>query len=544
MNSDQELNIIIKAKDQASQVVDNFRSKVENMQPVFQKMAAVGTASFVAISAIAVKGVSAYAAAERASRQLEHAVVDVSKGTAEQVKQIDEVSMALEKKAGIDADSLKMGAAQLSTFGLQSASVVKLTKSLADFTVNQNGLNASADQYVSSANIIAKALNGQFGVLEKSGIRFTEAQQKLILFGQESEKVAALQEGLNQNLRETTDTVGGVDLAMAKLSRTTENIEKAIGKALIPALDKIKAKLQPFIEKISQWAENNPELVANILLVTGAVAGLTAVIGVLGIALPAVINGFGLLLTPVAGIAIVLAAVVAGLIIFRDKLGMIADFIDEKTGLITFFKWAWDNVKTTIMETLLPSLEALWESLKPLEPILMLLAKVIGGILIGAIYAITLAVTGWVQVITNIIALGAEFAKVILDSFTTPINKFIDAVKSAVSWVVDLINKMSGIGGGIKGVASGITKKIGNILGFEHGGTVPGAIGTAVPIIAHGGETIIPAGRRTSQSGGGVNINMNINYPQFKSQEDVQVFRDQIETSLRDIIRNNKLQPI
>ena len=78
---------------------------------------------------------------------------------------------------------------------MQSKSVVALTKSLADLTVNQNGVTAGSDQYIQSANMMAKALNGKFGILENMGIRFTETQKKLIEFGTETERVKAIQEG-------------------------------------------------------------------------------------------------------------------------------------------------------------------------------------------------------------------------------------------------------------------------------------------------------------------------------------------------------------
>ena len=44
---------------------------------------------------------------------------------------------------------------------------------------------------------------------------------------------------------------------------------------------------------------------------------------------------------------------------------------------------------------------------------------------------------------------------------------------------------------------------------FQHGGIVPGPIGQAVPIVAHGGEQIIPTTGGSSGSGGGNSINMN-----------------------------------
>lgn len=77
---------------------------------------------------------------------------------------------------------------------------------------------------------------------------------------------------------------------------------------------------------------------------------------------------------------------------------------------------------------------------------------------------------------------------------------------------------------------------------LEQGGIVPGARGTAVPIIAHGGEEIIPA--RNAGGADGMMIEIVMNYPSFKNQEDTDVVRKQIESALRDVARVYKLQPL
>lgn len=359
-----KVGVILEAEDKASQVVNGFeknlsgvQGKLEGMGPTFTKMSLAGTAAFAAISGVVGKALGDFAEAERSQRQLEHAVIDVSKGTKEQVKAISDASEALQKKSGIDGDALAMGAAQLSTFGLQSKSVVDLTKSLADLTVNQNGVNASSDQYVTSANTIAKALNGQFGILEKQGIRFTESQQKMILHGKESEKVAALQQGLAQNLRETTDTLGGADVAMAKLSRQTGEISESIGAALAPALSKVADAVVPVITKISEWAAANPELTSKILLVAGAIAGLVAVVGAIGLILPTVIAGFALLFSPVT---LIIGAVIAlGLAFYY--LWTHSDEVREK--LIEI----WNRIKEFLMnniEAIKMNVEDNWNRIK------------------------------------------------------------------------------------------------------------------------------------------------------------------------------------
>lgn len=356
--NDNSLNIIISAKDQASKVIQDVRGQVDKMKPTFQKMAAVGTAAFVAVTAVAYKSLKAYAEVERSQRQLEHAVIAVSKGTKEQVKQIEDITNALEKKAGVDADALKMGAAQLSTFGLSSKAVVNLTKSLADLTVNQSGLNATSEDYIGSANTIAKALNGQFGILEKSGIRFTEAQQRLIQYGTETQKVAALQEGFAQNLRETTDTVGGVDLAMAQMQRTQENIQENLGRALVPAFNRLLSVLSPIISRFADWAEAHPELFSNILIITGVVGGLSAVVGIFGaFVLPTAITAIGSLGTALKFLAanpmVLIGAALAFIIL---KFGELIEVTGSFQGAIdemgeTLIRW-WKNIGEWIIEKL------------------------------------------------------------------------------------------------------------------------------------------------------------------------------------------------
>jgi hypothetical protein len=329
-NSKAAFASVAKNIEQVSSVTGKATRRLEDMAPTFRKVALAGTAAFAGIAAASTKSIQAYAEVERAQRQLENTVLNVSKGTKAQVKEIENLVNALEKKAGVDADSLKIGVAQLSTFGLSTDAVIGLTKSLADLTVNQSGLNATSDDYISSANNIAKALNGQFAILEKSGIRFTQAQKDLITYGTEAQKVAALQEGFNQNLRETTDTVEGTDLAMAKLSRTTENITENLGKALAPAFASVAEKIQPIIERFAEWAEQNPETLGNIVLIGGAVSALAVALGAVGLALPPLIAALALLAGPVG----IITAILGGLAFAVWKVVQIFQVLRDDGGLI------------------------------------------------------------------------------------------------------------------------------------------------------------------------------------------------------------------
>lgn len=475
------IDIIIQAQDKtagafnsATGGLSSFKNKLEDLQPAFQNMAKVGTIAFGAVTAIVGTSVAAYQEAERSQRQLEHAVLDVSKGTKEQVASINALSSALQKKVGIDGDALNMGVAQLSTFGLQSKSVVDLTKSLADLTVNTNGVGASADQYVTSANIMAKALNGQFGVLEKMGIRFTDAQQKMIEFGSESEKVAALQAGLQQNLRETTDTLGGLDVSVAKAKMSFGEVQESIGKAFSEAVNNLLGRLEPLITRISDWVSANPQLASTILMVVGGIAGLVAIVGVLGMALPAIIAGFGLLSGDVGLIALAIGVLVAGFLAFRDQLGQIMTFLED-TGVLDYFKQIWESISTTFQTTLLPAFQKLWESLVKLKPFFEVIGTIVGGVLLVAIMALAKALEIIINLFVNVLAIAMKIATFMTDVFVKAFN----VVGDAVTWLIDKFTKL--------------IEKIRSLISTakEIGGNVLGAIGGAIGKIFNVNDAVI-----------------------------------------------------
>lgn len=388
MANEAQLKAVITAEDKASKVIagvggslDKVQSKLKSMQPAFKAMAAVGTVAFGAIAAVAFKAVKDYQEVEVANKMLEHAVVDVTHATRDQLKATMDLADALERKGVLDGDNIKVGLAQLSTFGLSNDAVRNLGGSLADLAVNQFGVSASGDQLADSANMIAKALNGQFGILEKSGIRFTDAQKHMIEFGTEMEKVKTINEGFQQNLKFTNDvalTTFAGKLAHVKVQ--LQNVSEAIGKPLIRALDELLKKISPVIQKYVDWTEAHPELIKNIFEIAAAVTGLVGALGGLGIGALYVVNILGDFADAFPGLAkamgsvagfmmgpwgIAIALVVGGLILlyqhsegFRnivqevgDKVGgFLKSIFDDMVDWLKNAGQHWDDIKQKLTE--------------------------------------------------------------------------------------------------------------------------------------------------------------------------------------------------
>lgn len=96
-------------------------------------------------------------------------------------------------------------------------------------------------------------------------------------------------------------------------------------------------------------------------------------------------------------------------------------------------------------------------------------------------------------------------------------NVFTGLASSALNWGKNMIHNMIQ---GIKDAIAGAGKLAGKLLGdlgiskaelgaMQHGGIVPGPVGAAVPIIAHGGERITP---RTGADVGGGTSGVSINF--------------------------------
>jgi phage-related protein len=342
----QTVDVIFNAEDKTKAAIDKVQKnldaaekKTEALKKGFGAAAIAGTAAFAAIAAIGVKAIRDYGDAQKAATQLEYAVMNITKATREQYEATSALADALERKGVLDGDNIKVGLAQLSTFGLSNAAVQGLAGSLADLAVNQYGVSASGEQLADTANMMAKALRGDFGILQKSGIRFTEAQQAIIKTGTEMEKVAAINEGFQQNLKYTNEVaLGTFEGQLAKVNVQLGNVSEGIGKALLPAVSKILTAITPVVEKMIAWIEAHPRLTAAILGITAGLAALTAVVGTLGIAVLA----FQAVAWPIVGIIALIVLGIAGLVAIGIALYTNWDTITA------FAATAWGSVRDTI----------------------------------------------------------------------------------------------------------------------------------------------------------------------------------------------------
>lgn len=606
--SDSEMTIYVRAKNETQKAfqqieksMSSFNGSLQKMQPAFKKMAAVGTATFAAIATGASKAIAEARDFEEETNKFSVVFKDVS-------KEAQAMADTLNKSYGLSKlQSKQLLSATgdiLTGFGFAgdaaldlSGNVQTLAVDLASFTNAQGGAKA-----VSEA--LTKALLGERESLKTYGIAISEADVEAGLLEKgmgeltgEALRQAKAQVTLELAMKQSKNAIGDYGRSAGSLTQTQKELKKSfddtmltIGQTLTPILNEVLQKILPIIEKVQQWAEQNPELARNIIIAAAAITALVAAVGALGLILPPIIAGFTLLAGPVGIVIAVIAGLVAvGVLLYKnwdrikETAGSVWDWIKEKissvvdvikavfTAYIDFWKTSWqvlsDAVKTYIafitgiimmfLDWLFPGWQ---ENIQKMIEVWQMgwdwMGEKVGQVM-GWISESLGAAFGWARGLIigfledagkkweEIWGKASDFFVKIWEPVKEAITSVVDVITEQIQRAIDMYNKLKSMAGG---AISSVGSSIGNFvssavsrgnstLGFEHGGTVPGPRGVAVPIMAHGQETIIPAGG----SAGGGNYVVTINNPVYQSRDDERRLREQLDKYFRPLLTNHKL---
>ena len=265
-----ELQVVLTAKlndyqkqlDEAKKKTTDMASKVEQqtnrVKTAFSK---VGATLKTALSVVAItkfvqainnwvnKSMSAAAASDRLAVTMRNAT-DASDG---QIQAIRDLTQEYEKLGVVSADAQQAGAQELATYVGQANSVRKMLPVLNDMVAQQYGYNATAEEATQIATMLGKVLQGQTGALSRYGYYFDEAQEKLLKYGTEEQRVATLAEVVS-------DSVGGMNMALGatpqgrivQLRNNFAQLGETIGSLVTNLLQPILGYLNLIITKLIQ----------------------------------------------------------------------------------------------------------------------------------------------------------------------------------------------------------------------------------------------------------------------------------------------------
>lgn len=595
--ADKKLQIVITAVDNASKVLNNIGKSAQSMNKGItnagKSISAAGknisslgrnlsvgiTAPMVAAGAAVVglaKKAGKFQSVSDSYRSMtkeigisgDELISSVKKATSGTISNMDVMTNFLKAKTLIGKEALGEGGKNFERFALIAKKAARTTGHDVDFMFESivTGIGRSSTKWLDNTGIVINATDAQNAYAESIGktrSELTETEKKIATTN-------AFLEKAEEELKNIAPTAGGISTSFKQLSVAFEEAGISMGMTLIPAVQSLIQSITPlilewapkieqfFANLINKFSELSPNMqkiilgftlllaaLGPILIIVGAMASgfgaIVTVVGFLGTLLgtlvgfliPALIALFTFLLSPIGLVVVAIAALIAiGILLVRNWTTIKNRLTDAFRIIAVSWNETVARVKKAIND-LVASAKAKFNEMKTA------IQNKINQIKQAIITAITAAKTTAVNLF-NQMKTGVQNA---INAAKAAVQSAVNAIKSAIASIAGVINRIIGkfrqlasaarnalsIGGGGGGGAG------------QHGMVVPGAFNEAVPVIAHGGERIVPKTgvNANAGTGGGGGSTVNINIAGDVSSMDMV---DNIVNAVKDAIgRDNEL---
>lgn len=174
-----------------------------------------------------------------------------------------------QQELGVIGDEVQLaGAQQVATFLNEEESLKALLPAMNNLLAQQKGINATTGDAVNIGNMFGKVMQGQTSALRRVGITFSEAEEQVLKYGNETERAAMLAKVITNNVGEMNSVLAQTDMGRQKqLSNTLGDIQEQFGKAVqqieilfLPAL----SRLSSFLSSVAVQAQKVAQAIANV----------------------------------------------------------------------------------------------------------------------------------------------------------------------------------------------------------------------------------------------------------------------------------------
>ena len=211
---------------------------VTNLEAAFKKLK--GTVAALGIGKFLKDSNDAYVVQMQNELKLTAHMKQRMNATDEEVAAIKRLASA-QQKIGVIGDEIQLaGAQQLTTYAKQASTLQTLIPAMNDLIAQNAGYDASVGDATSAADMLGRALNGQYTALKRQGVMFTETQEQVLKYGTETQKAAVLAEAIG-------DKVGNMN---ALLANTPTGKLKQLQNDFGDLREQIGATFQPLISSI------------------------------------------------------------------------------------------------------------------------------------------------------------------------------------------------------------------------------------------------------------------------------------------------------
>lgn len=531
------IDIVVNAKDNASGVFNgiakNSASFADKIKANLNTIKIASWAMTAWLVAMWKKFVEAWNVQIEQETKLTTILKQRANATDAQIQKIKDLASA-EQNLWIVWDEVQLAwAQQLATFVNQTETIEKLLPAMNNLVAQQKWYNATTWDAINIWNLMWKVLQWQTSALTRVWITFTEAQEQVLKFWNEEERASMLAQVITDNVWEMNKAMAWTFQGrLTQLNNTIWDIWETIWMALMPALQKALEAIIPVVNKVADWIAKNPELTANILLVTTAVAWLTFAITTI---VPVIWTLIAVLSWPAWRI-LALAWVVTGLQVLdyhlKTNWEKIAEYRKELEDLEADYKnW------TISLEEYTAQTEILNQKIAECEESHKSFWWYLKDNFIETFHMMMSPLDSWKQILEDLSYWIHQAEVAFLNRWISLSQKMIPAIDSIISkmkslrdWAVKVANKISEFAWGAKSTVAWRVDSAKNLVWFANWGSVQGNVPILVwerwpeVFVPSNSWTIIPNNQITNNNW----IEINLNWVNVRSDSDIDYITNEI----------------
>jgi len=418
-------------------------------------------------------------------------------------------TQAMSKKLGISVDGtrsiFKQAGMQMSNMG---AGIRSNNKTISKSSLMWDMIRKKVDSFSGVMGMNFEAWQG----MNKQGVRFNTMGGK---FANITRKMTHGMKGFKMEMLGVMFFGMALLRAMNGLLKTSlqwagvsEVLSAALGILFLPIALKVLDWALKFLDWVSQLSEEEKTLIGWIVLSVAALGGFLMIIGQIGLGVGSVIKLFSGLAGSSLGTALS-AGWQSFMTLLGGSVGVIAGVIAAIVLVVVGMVLAW-------RENFMHMKEIVAEFIDGVKLIFGGLIEIFKGIfaIIKAIFTgdADLLIEGLKMIFDGFVKFLTGLVKVIFTAVAAIVVGVLRIIIGAIQLVVNLLGKIPKLFGG-EGFKVDWLGALSNMPKMAQGGMVPGKLGSAVPIIAHAGERVVPVGGGGSQASNNTlapNITINV----------------------------------
>lgn len=180
----------------------------------------------------------------------------------------------LEKTTTFGGDTFVAGAAELGTYLSDPEALSAAMGTLANYAAGMGGPSVDQAQMVEYATQLGKALDGTYDGLKKKGFELTEAQQKIIETGTDMEKVAVINDVINQSWAGLAESYANTPAGkIEQFKNKIGQLYEAAGQKLVGGVMRLLTAVNTLLDTMQ-----------NSAILDAVCVGLNVIMGLLGYA--------------------------------------------------------------------------------------------------------------------------------------------------------------------------------------------------------------------------------------------------------------------